>query len=1286
MSDHDRQKSQTQEEERQQETPEPQRQPVPPSNAAAQPPAAPPEDPSWFDQFSSGGELKRPGGAFEVFDFNFGGLLGMEGDQAEQLGKNQRNNPWESNPRFGGTDGFGWRQGGGFGLNWGSSTTESTPLRELDAFDGWDAGRFAEFDGIGPVRSESLANGLEGRNDLSELDDLYQVGPATLDRLQGTVDEHRANTVVETTNSNRYGAGMGNDGTFRAGYVNQTGTTMGNGDTSGVRNAYGVGANRDGVAAGYNHERTATTGTEDGDLATTRGVGFNGHVGRDGSYMLGMTTAYENQLTDHDGNVTDRTKVDAGLSLGQSANGDLQGAGNLMVTTEDRGRTGVGFSHTTDSDGYTTTGGQIAYDGNGLMGGVVTDEDGNIVGGNAGAIYNDVGGQATVIMDDTRTRVDVQGGNGVVTGNLSFDNIDGGEIGGVEGAGNGTAANRLLGGNVITAGTQDRTSFQAGAQYGVFSAQGGVNSSSSVEALAAAPDNMTPEQLEQWQEEQRQDLPESISDVDFDALQNGEGYRFRSGNGWNLGGGAGYGVVGVSGSYASSSAHEVTLAQDDNGQLQVNLRSTEADETKVGANIAGVIGLEGQFNGEDVSEYGFSVDPENEEAMAAFQEFAETGVLPGARSIESEGAVQATADYDSATAEVDRINEQLANATDPHEMQALAIQLDAANGRINTARDALNAEWRANNGATSSPVPGITVNRTSNETMEGEGLNVTSALGDANLASTSRRRIDTEEMNSEGGIDHTYEGIVETSGVFMQDETFSIAATDANDPLAIRMTSQGVLTEDAEASTLRNLDESQRNVSDDRLTAMENQRWFDGINGTQDVYEDMTGVTTVNLTTEDFTAIGDALNEGEGAEELWSGLASSSAQLFEQPEPISDGQGGTHTPPPGYVTEGMSLPDGMTREQVQTTLASMQGPEDFQALEPEMQSVAVDAMVNAYRQGGSPYQALAAINLVEDPAERARLTREMFVDAQGENLGGHTDPVLAFVDFANSVDNPDVAEAVSNATQFQLTNTAVTEAMQLSQDDRATQFGEAFQQDQGGFLEMRGTDSDTGRQFELLEASSNVGGPQEVLAMLDAAGVDPVAAFDEFDGDGFRQREFLEMLGDSPAAEQLRADQGRMDAMEHDYQEDLEGNDFFDMDQRENGDASASLMNGLIESHYDASTGDTTTEAFGGFIQNVDNHEELYYERTIGGENGLSTQIDIDDLSGGFNAGGENGFGLRYDDGNIDMNWFGTEVDVDEAVGEAWDATTEFVSDTWDSATETVGNLASSAWDAVTGW
>ena len=130
-----------------------------------------------------------------------------------------------------------------------------------------------------------------------------------------------------------------------------------------------------------------------------------------------------------------------------------------------------------------------------------------------------------------------------------------------------------------------------------------------------------------------------------------------------------------------------------------------------------------------------------------------------AKAFLSAKAAAATEGFDQGTAAVQRVTAELealpATAT-PQQRQALLMQLDAANSRVNSARDALNSEWRANNSASTSPVSGIQVDRTSNQTQEGSGVNFTSALGDANLGSTTRTRTDIEELNSEGGVDSTF--------------------------------------------------------------------------------------------------------------------------------------------------------------------------------------------------------------------------------------------------------------------------------------------------------------------------------------------------------------------------------------------------------------------------------------------------------------------------------------------------------------------------------------------------
>ncbi len=99
------------------------------------------------------------------------------------------------------------------------------------------------------------------------------------------------------------------------------------------------------------------------------------------------------------------------------------------------------------------------------------------------------------------------------------------------------------------------------------------------------------------------------------------------------------------------------------------------------------------------------------------------------------------------------------------------------------------------------------------------------------------------------------------------------------------------------------------------------------------------------------------------------------------------------------------------------------------------------------------------------------------------------------------------------------------------------------------------------------------------------------------------------------------------------------------------------------------------------------------YELELGDWAQASGAVDLSEGAVSANIGGEDGLGIDASiaEGNLDLNLFGHEVDVDEAIsdgvdwvastaGDVWDGATSIAGDVWDGATSVAGDV----WDGAT--
>lgn len=668
----------------------------------------------------------------------------------------------------------------------------------------------------------------------------------------------------------------------------------------------------------------------------------------------------------------------------------------------------------------------------------VKPENGDVsVGGNTA--FRGGSATASVVMGANHAGLTMAVGNQMVGGSFTVDRVFGQESQRAIEQSDGSAYAQMFGGHgYLSASRQD--AFSIGGSVGVRSVGigGGVNTESTVEMLAQLPEDwrqQTPAQRTAFEQAQRRRLQgvQGLADVNLTTLDSGAGVRFTMNNGWNAHGGVGLGAVAVQGGGGQSATQQVTIARQGE-RLRVSLATGNTDSFGGGV-AAGPAELSVSQRETDTRRFEFEVDPQDPQALAAMERFMHTGLLPGADQLTGPHA-PALESFNNSRQEVDRLNAQLAalrqagrlDAADEGDQEvSLLSDIDAAQRTLQASRAELNQHLQSRAGVGSDLAPGIRV--TSTTTQEDRDTSARIGLSQSlglDLGGRQQSWVHQQQLSARGSVEHSF-GYRDHSSWWLSPtrDQATVANTDPNG-MVWRMSSLRRLETDAEVQSVGRI--GQRNIPSYVLDA-------EG--------RSVSGTTSVAMNQGQVDRMGGYLNNVEHASSraMWNEFGTRTAAFLRGDMRTLTGA----SRPDRMVTEMFRLdvaelmirrsegggPETDSRVLAQR-FAAVQSPDDFQRLSPQDQQLFVDVLnrTSGLRQNTpenpdpraatrNPYESVAAILLIQDPAARSEQMRDLFVQIHRESAVRSQDPVTAFTEFAERFrDDPETYSSIQSAISF----------------------------------------------------------------------------------------------------------------------------------------------------------------------------------------------------------------------------------------------------------------------------
>lgn len=661
----------------------------------------------------------------------------------------------------------------------------------------------------------------------------------------------------------------------------------------------------------------------------------------------------------------------------------------------------------------------------------------------------------------------------------------------------------------------------------------------------------------------------------FGDLAVGQGVNWQSENGWNAGVKGSYGAMGLGVGVMQQTGHAVTMQRTGEGTMQLSVRNGQTDGFSLSPEVAGLgATFESQLTDAETTTFDIDAEQLTDDGRAQLQTFLETGLLPGASSLEGEEAAQANQSFTESRAEIDRIDADLAALQarmdagsisledhDAHLAQLQSARFEAG-ARVEQATAELNATWREQNaGARDIGIPGVTIQRDESSQTRTSRADLLGVEGLGMERSTTWTEASYLQANGEMGTELRYRD--ESGGNWFANPRFD--ETMANTEGTWQMGSQLDVREGSvEAGIVDGIAISTLPEYMQEAAREGNLPW--------ETMEEAQVVLSLDEPT--VMALGDALSEGEAGADLWADMSARNSALFDVAERFTDpnadrtGHGargiydewraegliGDHenydidtTQAMGMAAQGIAdagglvmpgggmsrLPAGMSPGEVSQIFAGIDGPESFQALReshPEsyqdLQDLYVDAAIRTSVEN-NPYEAVAAITLIEDPRMRAEKMTEMFAVLQSDirdTVGGGTasstqNPTLQFVDLAEraAVSSPELQAAIDRSIAFDWAPERTRELEGRPAAEIAAAITGARDAQSGGVLGFfQSPDVDERGAVEALWAANNSGNLREVMQ---ATGMDTTQVLDMLQDDPLLQRMAGDVLSGLSASE-----------------------------------------------------------------------------------------------------------------------------------------------------------------------
>lgn len=934
---------------------------------------------------------------------------------------------------------------------------------------------------------------------------------------------------------------------------------------------------------------TSTTTTPSGDgsaavasdaLAATyqSGVLSVSHTQTDGTQNADGSGSSQGQ-----GSSVGINRQHGSLVLGQndlSAQTTVGADGQLQTATSDRGTTvelgpnnfGAGFrNQTTDADGSVNgSSGNLGFDTRtGALSGAATyTSSGTTVGGGVTLAPNQVGANASLKSG----QFNIGGGFTVTAGQTTTDAHSDGPV----------AA--LLGPGYVSTVQRSQVDLSASASLRGIGVSGAMTSGSTTEAMTAAsllPKNwadLQPAERLAFQQQQEQRLAtyqDGLSVEELLLLQSGEGTRTTSYNGWSLGGSVPVGgVASLSAGGGQTTAHEVTIVRgprptvDAAGnpvaadRLVVNIASMQGSSSELGAGIAGV-GLNFGGTSSNAHQYQLEIDPEalrmgpggqpqNPQAYEAVQLMLNTGLMPGAASLTSEGMPERYQQFQGAyqqvaplTSQIDSLRATLGQSELP-QARALEIrtqltqlygQLDQAQQTIETSRAALNQSWQQTYGPENQPpIPGVVIR---SETSEQQSGNTLTAAG-TQVASHNETWTQSQYLTRQNQQEHRFSYNEQNYFLGNLSEAFTGTSTtgvDRDAPMFAMRSDNNVLLEE-NANIIRNI--RNRDVPDYVLDDDHARYW-------------MRGRAEVTMNAQQFNTMTAAMNDMSNpqSQAMWQGMGARVTQYVSGDQYWLDsgnadldanrgremdrsrygwladqfngqaGPDGQQSPITRALHEGGAQTPQQAMQAAAALFATVQSPQQFQALSPDQQQLFIalldqtsgrDEDVTGQR---SSFEALAPISLIADGATRANTMTTFMADANDEAKGDYRDGALEFIHFTDRFrDNPAVYNVIQSGISFDWTQEGAERLAGGTPQQINQELTDAY--NEHSWFGLGGQDPNEGRALDALMAANMTGGPAQLREAMLASGADPVTLLNNFPEGSIERRLYLDLINQVP--------------------------------------------------------------------------------------------------------------------------------------------------------------------------